>query len=242
MREALRNRLPLLLATAGGIMAGGGAIALTDRSAGGSNQSQLEQSIHDYILNHPEIIREAMKRLQDRDTEKLLADNRVAIETPFSGAWAGAEKPDLTVVMFTDYSCGYCRASVPDVDRLLAEDKKLRIVWREIPILGPGSEAAARGALAAARQGRYLDFHRRMFAEGPPDEAHVARVAKEIGLSAAIHEGGAIDREIDSNLSLMRALGISGTPSFVVGGKMMQGAVGYDALKQAVALARKSPA
>jgi protein-disulfide isomerase len=194
--------------------------------------------VRDYILNHPEIIPEAMKRLQDRETGKLVSAHRSALQTPFPGAWAGARDADVTLVMFSDYSCGYCRASVPDVDRLLREDKKLRIVWRELPILGPGSDQAARVSLAAAKQGKYLDFHRRMFAAGTPSAAKLATVSKAAGVDAAGARGADIEREIDANIALARTLGLTGTPSFIVGDRVLMGAVGYDELKKAVSEAR----
>lgn len=232
-----RTGWPLLIAALGGLVVGGGAVAMIG-GHGFSNRAQTEEIVHDYILGHPEILPEAMKRLQARETGTLVAGHRQALETPFKGAWAGTPTGDVTLVMFTDYSCGFCRASVADVDRLLASDKHLKVVWREIPILGPGSEAAARVALTAAGQGHYLDFHRRMFAAGPPDEANIARVLKASGVTADPSSQDAIQRELENNLSMARTLGMTGTPTFVIGDRILQGAVGYQALKDAVAEAR----
>lgn len=229
------------LAALGGLIIGGGAVALAGGSgaiAADGDRAAIETVVREYILSHPEIIPEAMKRLQERDAANMLASNRKALETPFPGAWAGAKDGDATLVMFSDYSCGYCRSSVPDIERLLAEDKKLKIVWRELPILGPGSELAAREALSAAQQGKYMDFHRRMFAAGPPDAAKLSVVGKAVGLAANVRPAAEIDREIESNVALARTLGLTGTPSFVVGDRLLMGAVGYDALKKAVAEAR----
>lgn len=229
------------LAGLAGLLAGGSVVALAGGSgafAADQDRASIEAVVRDYILAHPEIIPEAMKRLQQRDTEKLVAANRSAIRTPFSGAWAGARDADVTLVMFSDYSCGYCRASVADVDRLLAEDKKLRVVWRELPILGAGSDLAARAGLAAAKQGKYLDFHRRMFAAGAPNPAKLATVGKASGVDLTVARGADIDREIEANVALARTLGLTGTPTFVVGDQMLMGAVGYDELRKAVAEAR----
>lgn len=227
---------PLLVAALGGVVLGA---ALLQAWHGKTGRAGTEAIVRDYILNHPEILPEAMKRLQAREANQLVMRHRPALETPFKGAWAGDPKGDVTLVMFTDYSCGYCRASVADIDRLLATDKRLRIVWREVPILGPGSEAAAHAALAAAAEGRYVDFHRRMFASGPPDEAGVARIQRDVSVTAVPDTDGAIAREIDTNLQLARDLGMSGTPSFVIGNQILQGAVGYDALVKAIAEVRK---
>lgn len=227
------------LAGLAGLVAGGAAVALaggTGAIAADNDRASIEAVVRDYILSHPEIIPEAMSRLQERNTANLVAAHRAALQTPFSGAWAGARDADVTLVMFSDYSCGYCRASVADVDRLLAEDKKLRVVWRELPILGPGSDQAARAGLAAARQGKYLDFHRRMFAAGTPNAAKIAQVSKAAGVSAVADP--AIEREISANVELARTLGLSGTPAFVVGDRLLNGAVGYAELKKAVDGAR----
>lgn len=232
-----------------GVLVGGVAVALVTgggdalAQAGRPNRAAIEAIVRDYILAHPEILPEAMSRLQERETSKRVAAERSALETPFHGAWAGAAKPDVTLVMFTDYSCGYCRASVADVDRLLAGDPKLRVVWRELPILGDGSDRAARAALAAARQERYPEFHRAVFAAGTPDAAKLLRVAKASGLDEARMQAdaksAATGAEIESNLTLAGKLGVSGTPAFVVGDRIFSGAVGYDALREAIAEARK---
>jgi protein-disulfide isomerase len=233
-----RSKLLMLAVALGGVLVGGGAIALL--GGPGTDESKTEAIVRNYILDHPEILPEAMKRLQARETGSLVAGHQKALETPFAGAWAGAEKGDVTLVMFTDYSCGYCRASVGDVDRLLATDKNLKVVWREIPILGPGSEAAARVALTAAGEGRYLEFHRRMFASGPPDDDSIARVQKAAGVIPNPAAEAAVQRELENNLALARTLGMTGTPTFVIGDKILQGAVGFDALKGAIAEARKA--
>nr|WP_076069938.1 DsbA family protein [Sphingomonas montana] len=201
------------------------------------------EAVRTYILDHPEIIPEAVAKLQQRDTDNVLATNRTALQTPFSGAWAGAANGDVVLVEFTDYACGFCRASVRDIDRLLAEDGKLKIVYREIPILGPGSEQAATLALAAARQGRHAAVHRALFAAGSPTDAKSAQVVAATRLDPAATARDRADpivaKEISDNLALARAIGLTGTPTFVVGNRILSGAVGYDTLKEAIAEARK---
>lgn len=232
------------LALAAGLAAGS-AITLGVSGAGAqapADRAAFEKAVRDYLLAHPEVIPEAMARLEERRTAERIGSDRAALETPFAGAWAGAEKPDVTLVMFTDYACGFCRSSVPDVDRLLAEDKRLKVVWREIPILSPQSAVAARQALAAAQAGKYPDFHRRVFAGGQPTDAKLATAVKAVGLDQTriveAAKAPAIQKELEHNLQLAQNLGVSGTPAFVVGNQMLGGAVGYDALKKAVAEAR----
>lgn len=230
-----------------GLLIGAGAMALAAPQGGAASLSAqdraaIEQVVHDYILAHPEILPEAMQKLQDRQAARAIDTHRAALETPFAGAWAGAKDGDVTLVEFFDYACGYCRASVADVDRLLASDPKLRVVFRELPILGDESDEAARVSLAAARQGKFLAFHRKMYAAARPSKTSIADAQKASGLDAAgvaaAHDDPAVKAEIARNIDLARTLGLSGTPSFIVGDQVLSGAVGYDALAKAVAEAR----
>ena len=209
-----------------GALIGGGIVAFASR-----------QSVRDYLLENPEILPEAMDRLHAKEAAKIVEANRAAIETPFAGAWAGAKDGDVVLVEFFDYACGYCRKSNADIDRLLAEDPKLKVVWREWPVLGRDSEAAARVSLAAAEAGRYRTFYNRLFAAGRPTSEALAEAQRAASLPAAPQASA--DAELEKNFQLARALGATGTPTFVVGDRVLQGAVGYDALKQAINEARK---
>jgi protein-disulfide isomerase len=233
---ATRIMIGLFAAAAGAaatvaVMASGTPVATNDRAA-------IEKIVRDYILSHPEILPEAMDKLRERETAKVVNANRKAIETPFAGAWEGAADADVTVVQFFDYNCGYCRASMADIDKLLAADKRVRIVYRDFPVLGPQSESAARISLAAAKSGKYPAFHRAVYAAGQPEPRAVERIAKGLGVDLAFAADPAAQAEIDANLNLARPLGMTGTPSWVIGDKVLSGAVGYDALKEAVAAAR----
>ncbi len=202
------------------------------------DRAAIEAIVRDYLLAHPEILPEAMSKLQARETAKAIAANRPAIFTPFAKAWEGAADADVTIVQFFDYDCGYCRRSLPDIERLLREDKRLRIVYREFPVLGPGSEAAAKVSLAAARGGNYPAFHRAMYAAKELTQAEIDRIAARFGVKPA--EDAAIAREIEANRGLARPLNLTGTPSWVIGDQVLSGAVGYDALKAAIAAARET--
>jgi protein-disulfide isomerase len=222
-----------------GLLVGGAAVALAGQalSANEPDRARVETIVREYILAHPEIIPEAVQLLQERQLAKVIEENRSAFETPFAGAWAGAEKGDVVLVEFFDYACGFCRRSNPDVDRLLAEDKNLKVVWRELPVLGPDSRIASDVSLAAARQGKFKAFHDSQFAEGRPTSEAIAAAQKAAGV-AATPPPPEFAREIEQNYELARAIGATGTPTFVVGNKVLQGAVGYDALKAAIAAAR----
>ena len=200
------------------------------------DRARIERIVHDYILAHPEIIPEAVKALQSRDLAKAIEANRAAIETPFGSAWAGAEKGDVVLVEFFDYACPYCRASNADVARLLSEDKGLKVVWRELPVLGDASVVAARVSLAAAKQGRFKAFHDNMYAAGRPDPQTVRTAQQAAGIAPAPPDE--FSAELDKNYQLARMLNATGTPTWVVGDKVLEGAVGYGALKAAIDEAR----
>jgi protein-disulfide isomerase len=194
--------------------------------------------IRDNLVHHPEMIAEGLQRLQDRQYASVVDADRAEFETPYAGAWAGAKNGDVVLVEFFDYACGFCRKSNADLDRLLKEDPKLKIVWREWPILGPDSEAAARVSLAAAAAGRFKPFHDALFAAGRPDAAGVAAAERAAGLSSPAPPKDA-DAELARNYDLARAIGGNGTPTFVIGDKVLRGAVGYGALKAAIGEARE---
>ena len=161
-----------------------------------------------------------------------------AIETPFGSSWKGADKPEVTMVEFFDYACPYCKASNPQVDKLLQEDKGLRVVYRELPILGPDSITSARLSLEASRLGRFAQFHDSLWAAGRPAPDTNAAAAKIAGIDATPKNDPEVEAELKKNLQLAGQLGATGTPLFVVGNRVMNGAVGYDALKQAITAAR----
>lgn len=192
------------------------------------------------LVANPDILVDASNALRERQYEPVLAANRIALETPFASSWKGAAKPEVTLVEFYDFACGYCRRSIPDVERLLAEDKGLRVVFRELPILGPNSVAAARVALAASKAGKFQPFHDALYEAGSPTPEAVAGVATKLGVPPAPQESPEFEAELKRNFQLAGQLGATGTPLFVVGNRVINAAVGYDALKKAIADARSA--
>jgi protein-disulfide isomerase len=190
------------------------------------------------LLGDPKILSDAVDALRDAQYEPVLASNRAAIEAPFGSSWKGAAKPDVTLVEFFDYACPYCKASNPTIDRLLQEDKSLRVVYRELPILGPDSVTAARLSLQASQLGRFGTFHDTLWAAGRPAPDTIATAAKAAGITPQPQNDVAIEAELKRNFQLAGQLGATGTPLFVVGDRVMNGAVGFDALKQAIDAAR----
>lgn len=203
----------------------------------------IEALVRSYILEHPEILPEAMDKLQARETEARLAPLRGALETPFPGAILGNPQGKVTLVEFTDFSCTYCRSSVADVEALVKDNPDLRVVIRELPIIGPESEPAARMGLAAAAQGKYAAFHKAMFSGERPNSTSIAAAANAAGVdgasATAFTQQPSVKQELERNIGFARQLGINGTPAWSVGGKLLSGAVGREALQAAVNAARK---
>jgi protein-disulfide isomerase len=190
------------------------------------------------MLSDPQILADAADALRDSQFAPVLNANRTAIETPFGSSWKGSSKPDVTLVEFFDYACPYCKASNPVIDRLLKEDAGLRVVYRELPILGPDSVTAARLSLEASKAGRFGKFHDTLWATGRPAPDTIAVAAKAASIGPQPTPDPAIEAELKHNFQLAGQLGATGTPLFVVGDRVMNSAVGYDLLKKAIADAR----
>ncbi len=225
-----------------GAAIGGLAVWGYDRQAapGGMARAQVEGIVHDYVLAHPEILPEAMEKLRDRESGKVVAENLPAIATPFGSAWAGNPKGDVTLVEYFDYNCGYCRASLPTIAKLVAADPNLRVVFRDLPILSPQSRVAARASLAAAQQGKFGAFHDALYAAGPVSEATIAAASATAGVDTKGAAGFAAkaDAEIGKNMETAAKLGVTGTPTWVVGNRVLSGALPIEELQKAIAAAR----
>ncbi|MBX9898556.1 MAG: DsbA family protein [Qipengyuania sp.] len=190
-----------------------------------------------WLVANPDVLPAMAEALQKQEAEARLAEVGGDVTRPFPGAVLGNPRGSRTLVKFTDYGCSYCRASEADVQKLIAADRNLRVVIREWPIFD-GSEEAARMALAAARQGKYPAFYKAMFAGGPPSAATVLRAAQVAGLDLDRARGDAagdpVAAELARNMQLARTLGFTGTPSWVAEGQILEGAVGFQKLKQAL--------
>lgn len=205
-------------------------------------RARIERIVHAYLVAHPEVLVEASTALRRREAGKAIAASGSAFTKPYASAWAGNPDGDVTLVEYFDYNCGYCRASLPVIDELLAGDPKLKIVYREWPILSDESAIAARYSLAAAEQGRFREFHRALYAGGPISEASIAKAARGAGLDPARLKAEAaaprIEAELQRNLDAARELRLTGTPSWVIGDQTVSSALSLDALKRLVAEAR----
>ncbi|HEX6143022.1 MAG TPA: DsbA family protein [Geminicoccaceae bacterium] len=216
----------------------------------GAEREAIEGIIADYILQNPEIIYRALQILQERqqaaqaEQARLALDaHRDALERDPNSPVGGNPEGDVTVVEFFDYRCPYCKRVAPDVERLIDRDPGVRVVYKEWPILGSESVFAARAALAAREQDRYLDFHDRVMSLEEVTEASVMGVADDLGLDVEQLRDDMAAPEVDAHIrqtaQLAQALGISGTPAFVIGDQVVPGAAGYEALSGSVAAARE---
>jgi protein-disulfide isomerase len=191
------------------------------------------------MMNDPQILVDAADALRDKQYAPTLASIRPMLEAPFASSWKGAEKPEVVLVEFYDYACPYCKASNPHVDQLVREMPGLRVVYREFPILGPNSVEAARLSLAASKAGRFTQFHDALYAAGRPAPETNAVAARVANIPPKPSEDPAIEAELKKNYQLAGQLGATGTPLFVVGDRVLSGAVGYEALKKAIEDAEK---
>lgn len=217
--------------------------SLASAGISGKERAAIEGLVRTYILEHPEVLPEAMERLQAREAEARIAPMRGALETPFPGAVLGNPNGKVTLVEFTDFACTYCRQSVKALETLVAKNPDLRVVVRELPIIAPESAPAARMALAAAAQGKYPAYHKAMFEGARPSDASITAAAGAAGLdmksASAFAARPDVEEELKRNLEMARQLGINGTPAWIVGGRIVHGAVPPEELQSAIDQARK---
>ena len=236
-----RGTLALVAAASAlvGVAVGAGAMWGGARLAGRGTPVSYTQA-RGYVLDHPEMLRGLIDTVRERYSGEVIAANRQAIFEPYAGAWAGNPKGDLTIVEYFDYNCGYCRATLPTITKLLASDPGLRVVYREWPILSPESGDAAKLSLLAAEQNRFMAFHTALYDGGPVTPASMAAAAKAAGVDTTKLAGGAAraDAELDRNMKIAHDLGASGTPTWVIGNKVVSAALPLEAMQAAIVEAR----
>ncbi|MFT5489349.1 MAG: protein-disulfide isomerase [Paracoccaceae bacterium] len=209
-------------------------------------RSAFEGVVRDYILKNPALIREAMQLLQAREEAEKQAAATAALKQYRGELLQNANSPvggnpegDITVVEFFDYNCGYCKRVAPTMAAVVKNDPNVRVVYKEFAILGPQSIVAARAALAAKRQGKYHEFHVALMSADQADENSVAATARSLGLDYAKlvkdMEDPAISEQLERNYRLATAIGINGTPAFVIGDRLVPGAVDEAAMMEIIA-------
>ncbi len=214
-------------------------------------RQSMEQVIEQYIRTHPEVIEQSLQTLEAKREAEERARQKAALAThqhelfndptsPVSGNVAG----DITLVEFFDYRCGYCKRAAGAVTQLQQEDSRVRVVYKDFPILGEASELAAKAALASKAQGKHQVFHEALLAsKGDITKESILVIAREVGLDTKRLEADMANPEwqkvIEMNRALARSLGINGTPGFIVGTELVPGALDLNGLKELIARAGK---
>jgi protein-disulfide isomerase len=218
-------------------------------------RGEIGEIVREYLLSHPELLQEVMAELEKRQTAAEAEKHRLAIkenrETIFNSPRQinlGNPQGDVTLVEFFDYNCGYCKRAMSDMLELLKTDGKLKFVLKEFPVLGEGSVQAAQVAAGVRMQDvsggkKYLDFHLKLLGgRGQADKTRALAVAKEVGFDVARVEKDMASPEVKAQLEesfrLGDALGLNGTPSYVLGNDVLIGAIGLEALREKVNTAR----
>ena len=232
----------------------GAPVAASAQSFSDSQRGEIEKIVKDYLLAHPEVLEEVSAELSKRQAaaeaekhEATVSENAQAIFNSPRGVTLGNRDGDVNFVEFFDYNCGYCKRAMSDMIDLMKTDPKLKVVLKEFPVLGPGSVEAAQVAVAVRMQDpggkKYLDFHQKLLGgKGQADKARALAAAKDAGLDMTRLEKDMASPEvkatIEENFKLAEAMGMNGTPSYVIGKQVVVGAIGLDGLKEKVGLAR----
>jgi len=217
-------------------------------------RGEIEKIVRDYLIAHPEVLQEAMAELEKRQTAAEAEKHKDAVKEHAEALFSsprqvvlGNPQGNVTFVEFFDYNCGYCKRAMDDMMALIKGDQNLKIVLKEFPVLGPGSVEAAQVAVAVHMQDKsgkkYLEFHQKLLGgRGQADRARALAVAKEIGLNMAQLEKDMQSPEVKTtlqeNFKVAEALGLNGTPSYVIGDKVIVGAVGLPSLQEGINNAR----
>ena len=215
-------------------------------------QQAVEKAVEAYIRSHPEVIEQTLQALEaKRQTEELvrvkavIADRQNELLNDPTSPVSGNLKGDVTVVEFFDYRCGFCKRVAPAVTQLQKDDPRVRVVYKDLPILGEASETATKAALASRAQGKHQAFHEALMASKEDlSQEKVLKIAAEVGLDATKIQADMANPDyeavIERNRALARGLGIGGTPAFVIGNEFVPGTMDLSAMKELVARVRNA--
>ena len=216
------------------------------------DKAALGKTIREYLLANPEVLVEAMQELErkqdgqrDAVAQKGVQENQAELFRDPDSPIGGNPNGDVVIVDFNDYQCPYCKRTHQAMKSVVAADGKVKTIYKDLPILGEASKVAAVAALASVKQGKHTAFHNALMEfTGKLDRDKILDIASSVGIDRAQLEKDMEDpklkRTIERNLELASALGIRGTPAFVIGKQFVPGAVDASALKQLIADARKS--
>ena len=206
----------------------------------------LDSAIHDYLRRNPEAVGEALAAFQVKQQRQQQQQAQAAVGGEASKIYddpaspvAGNPNGNETIVEFFDYSCHYCKQIHPDLQTLIKDDSQVKIIFKDIPILGQGSVVAAKAALAAKMQGKYMPMHDALLDyKGQFDDAAVQQLAQNVGLDYAKlktdMESPDVRKQLDANAQLANTLDIHGTPSLIINKQIYPGAIPLAELKEKV--------
>lgn len=231
---------------------GAAASAQSASDAAGLTKEQVESIVRDYLRENPEVVIEAIdayrakqELAQEQQREQALAARRAEIFEDPMAPTNGVTDADVTLVEFFDYQCGYCKKIFPDILAVMESDKKLRVVFKELPILGPDSVTAARAAMAAHKQGKYMAYHQAvMDLRGKLSEKRILEAAANAGLDmdrlVKDMKAPEVDEYLRANLRLAQEIGVTGTPAMFIGDQFIPGAIDRENLVQLIEQERKA--
>ena len=219
-----------------------------DTPVDSSEREKIEQVIADYLEKNPDVVIRAIQEYQRRQQMAQIDLYRDYLESDESAPVLGNPNGDVTLIEFFDFRCGFCRRHFVEVMKLVSEDGNIRFIPKQFPVLDqpdapPVSRIAARAALAAQRQGKYADLHTALLtSEGGLDEDTIYKVAEQTGLDIAQLKKDMrdplIEKTIENTLAIGREMGIQGTPFYIIGDDFVNGARGFDYLKDTVSRVR----
>lgn len=216
-------------------------------------RAELQKIVKDTLMEDPQIIIDAVEQLQIRQqaekenqARQVIGAYKTSLFEDKESPTAGADEGDITIVEFFDYNCGYCKRSLPNVMKLLKEDSKVKVVFKEYPVLAPSSEDAARASLAMyyLEPDRYFDFHAALFQLGGKfDEKNILAVAEGMGADRddfkEMMQSKRVTDHLEDTRELAAKMGAQGVPVFIIGDEMFPGAITYEAMKQQVNIVRE---
>ena len=229
------------------------APSVVDAPSAALDEKRVVDIVHDYLTENPEILVEMTTELDKRQAADqaeqqglVIGENADTIFRSPHSFTAGNPDGDVSVVEFFDYNCGFCRRALPEIVKLIESDDKVRVVFKELPIFGEESEDAAKGALAAGKQGKYFEMHQKLYSEtGKASKEKALKIAQELGLDVPQFEkdmaSPEVQQALDEARGLAEKLGVQGTPFYLIGDRNVPGAPDdlYDQLTAKVAEVRK---
>lgn len=215
-------------------------------------KKEIEALVHEYILENGAVLIESVNKFQAKQEEETNKQSTVKakelqenLKKNKDVAFAGNPDGDVTVVEFFDYNCGYCKKAFEEILQLLKDDKNVKIVLYDMPILGPNSLETSKWSLASKKQGKFFEYHTALMNhQGGKDEDTLKRLAKEAGLDVdklvKDKDDPTIEAEIREHLQIAQELGVQGTPGFLINDKVFRGYIPYDAIKSTIAAEREA--